>query len=149
MSNETPAARRFRILAIVDDVNACECCGRSELLRTVAIENTETGEIKYFGTTCAMQPAKGFQIEKAEMKQALRDLETRQLKAKRERNEKIFEKAFAWRDAEYTKRGGAYYQKENPLPDAHPDFKIWTLPTNPQLLEECRKEAFALFPLEK
>lgn len=65
MSNTT--TRRFRILAIVDDVNSCECCGKSGLQRTVAIENCETGEIKYFGTSCAMQPAKGFEIEKREM----------------------------------------------------------------------------------
>ena len=65
--------KKFRILAIVDDVNACECCGKSDLLRTVAIENSETGEIKYFGTTCAMQPAKGFGIEKKELSDKLSD----------------------------------------------------------------------------
>ena len=71
-------SRQFRIKAIVDDVNSCECCGKTGLVRTVAIENLETGEIKYFGTTCAMQPAKGFAIEKAELNTAKRSFEIAQ-----------------------------------------------------------------------
>ena len=70
MSNAAHA-RQFKILAIVDDVTSCECCGKSDLARTVAIENAENGEIKYFGTTCALKPAKGFGFEKKEMSKAI------------------------------------------------------------------------------
>jgi hypothetical protein len=61
----------YRILGIADNVNACSCCGRNNLQKTVAIENCETGEVGYFGTSCAMQPAKCFGISKDEMKIAL------------------------------------------------------------------------------
>lgn len=67
----TTSRLQFKILAIVDDVNACDCCGKSNLQKTVAIENSETGEVKYFGTTCALQPVKGFGIEKKEMAKAI------------------------------------------------------------------------------
>lgn len=67
----TTAARRFKILAIVDDVNSCECCGKTGLLRTVAIEDSETGDVKYFGTTCALQPIKGFGLQKKDMNYSL------------------------------------------------------------------------------
>lgn len=64
--------KRFQILAIVDDVTSCDCCGKTGLARTVAIEDLETGIVKYFGTTCAMQPVKGFGIEKPELAKAKR-----------------------------------------------------------------------------
>ena len=70
MSN-TATARQFKILGICDDVNACDCCGKSGLQKTVAIENCETGSIGYFGTSCAMQPSKCFGFEKKEMAAAI------------------------------------------------------------------------------
>lgn len=75
---EPTAARRFRIKAICDDVSSCECCGKTGLKRTVAIEDSESGEIRYFGTTCAMQPVKGFGIEKAEMARSMSAFKTAQ-----------------------------------------------------------------------
>lgn len=70
----TPTAPRpFRILGITEEINACQCCGKTNLQKTVAIENLETGEIGYFGTSCAMQPAKCFGFEKREMSRALAD----------------------------------------------------------------------------
>jgi hypothetical protein len=55
---------RFNFLGINDDKSFCECCGRQGLKQVVWVEDTETGEIKHFGTTCANQPAKGFNIKK-------------------------------------------------------------------------------------
>lgn len=60
----------FKILAVNDEQNFCECCGRKNLKRVVWIENLDTGEIKHFGTTCAMSPSKeGF--DKKEIKKAI------------------------------------------------------------------------------
>lgn len=39
-------------LAIVDDVNTCDCCGKSNLKSTVAMERDD-GEVLYFGSVCA------------------------------------------------------------------------------------------------
>lgn len=51
---------RFLVRGINDDKSFCECCGKSGLQRVVWIEDMETGEVKHFGTSCAMKPAKGF-----------------------------------------------------------------------------------------
>lgn len=42
----------YKTLAIVDDVNACDCCGKSNLKSTVAMERDD-GEVLYFGSVCA------------------------------------------------------------------------------------------------
>lgn len=62
---------RFLVKGINDDQSFCECCGKSGLNRVVWIEDTETGEIKHFGTTCAAKPAKGFDCI-AEIKSAIK-----------------------------------------------------------------------------
>lgn len=67
---------RFKFLGINDDKSFCQCCGRNGLQQVVWIEDTETGEIKHFGTTCANQPAKGFGLKK-EIASGLRDLKAK------------------------------------------------------------------------
>jgi len=62
---------RFLVHGINDDKSFCECCGKSGLQRVVWIEDTETGEIKHFGTNCAQKPAKGFDCV-AEIKSAIK-----------------------------------------------------------------------------
>lgn len=42
----------YRALGITDSVNVCDCCGKSNLKQTVAMES-EAGELVHFGTTCA------------------------------------------------------------------------------------------------
>jgi len=42
----------YKIHGITDEVTTCDCCGKSKLSRTVGLEN-ESGEVLYFGTTCA------------------------------------------------------------------------------------------------
>lgn len=42
----------MRYLGMTDEVTACDCCGKSDLQRTVAFE-TEDGEVVHYGTTCA------------------------------------------------------------------------------------------------
>jgi hypothetical protein len=44
--------RVYKTIAIVDDVHTCDCCGKSDLKTTVAMES-EAGEIVHFGSTCA------------------------------------------------------------------------------------------------
>lgn len=62
---------RFLVRGINDDKSFCECCGKSGLQRVVWIEDLETGEIKHFGTSCALKPAKGFDCA-AEIKSAIK-----------------------------------------------------------------------------
>ena len=60
----------FKVKAVNDDRDYCECCGRKNLKKVAWIENEETGEIKHFGVVCATAPAKGFDLER-EMKEAV------------------------------------------------------------------------------
>jgi len=60
-----------KVLAVNDDKDFCECCGKSNLKKVVWIENTETGEIRHFGVICVLKPAKGFGVER-EVKSAER-----------------------------------------------------------------------------
>lgn len=62
---------RFLVRGIDDDKSFCECCGKNGLQRVVWIEDTETGEIKHFGTNCAQKPVKGFDCV-AEIKSAIK-----------------------------------------------------------------------------
>jgi hypothetical protein len=62
---------RFVVRGINDDKSFCECCGKSGLQRVVWIEDLETGEVKHFGTVCALKPAKGFDCV-AEIKSAIK-----------------------------------------------------------------------------
>lgn len=65
----TSATSRFIVLGVNDDQDFCQCCGRNGLKRVVWIEDTETQDVRHFGTTCATQPAKGF--PKDEIKKAI------------------------------------------------------------------------------
>ena len=65
---------KFKVLAVNDDRDFCECCGKTGLKKVVWIENTETGVIQHFGTSCAAAPAKGFESDK-EIKAAVRKFE--------------------------------------------------------------------------
>ena len=46
----------FTILGTCDSVNDCDCCGRSGLKHTVALDNGFT--VTYYGTTCAAKVTK-------------------------------------------------------------------------------------------
>lgn len=42
----------FHVRGITDEVSTCDCCGRTDLKRTVVLESEATG-IVHFGTDCA------------------------------------------------------------------------------------------------
>lgn len=59
-SNNDNAMSRYTFLGVNDERDFCECCGKVGLKRVVWIEDTETCEIRHYGTTCATNPAKAF-----------------------------------------------------------------------------------------
>ena len=62
---------RYKVLGINDDKTYCQCCGRNGLKSVVWIEDTETDEVKHFGSTCALSPKHGFDVDK-EIKEAIK-----------------------------------------------------------------------------
>ncbi|ABL96747.1 hypothetical protein BcepF1.016 [Burkholderia phage BcepF1] len=69
-------SNRYIVKGVNDERDFCECCGKKGLKRVVWIEDTETGEIKHFGTTCAAQPVKGFGVDR-EIQYAIRQFDNR------------------------------------------------------------------------
>lgn len=67
----------YKVLAVNDERDYCECCGRKNLKKVAWIESEETGEIKHFGTVCATAPAKGFNVER-QVKAAIADFDNQQ-----------------------------------------------------------------------
>ena len=52
-------ATRFIIEGITDERDSCDCCGKTNLKRTVVLQDTENdGEFVFFGTTCAARAMK-------------------------------------------------------------------------------------------
>lgn len=49
---------KFKIVGVVDDITICDCCGKKNLHRTIALEN-EDGSILHYGTTCASRALTG------------------------------------------------------------------------------------------
>lgn len=61
--------KTFTILGTCDNVTTCECCGRSDLKRTVALDDGHG--TTYYGTTCAARATKrsaGFVARKARVR---------------------------------------------------------------------------------
>jgi len=63
---------RFAVKGINDEQSFCSCCGKQGLKRVVWIEDTETGDINHFGTSCAENPAKAFGVT-SEIRKAVRE----------------------------------------------------------------------------
>lgn len=104
---------RYRVIGINDDKSYCECCGKKGLSRVVWIEDTETNEIRHFGTTCAMRPAKGFNLD-AEIKAAVKRYDDEQKSRMGRAN------------ALYRQRGGKYAQKPGvPGTWTQQDRELW------------------------
>lgn len=59
--------KNFKVLGISRDFNVCECCGKEDLAKTVAILDLTYGVVSYFGTTCAASIDKYDTLEAAKM----------------------------------------------------------------------------------
>ena len=46
----------YKVLGVTDEETVCDCCGRTELKATVALE-TADGEVVHFGRVCAARAA--------------------------------------------------------------------------------------------
>ena len=44
--------KAYKMIGITDEVTSCDCCGRTDLKRTIVLERQEDGVIVYFGSQC-------------------------------------------------------------------------------------------------
>jgi hypothetical protein len=83
----------FKILGTTEDVTSCECCGRENLKKTVAI-SLDDADPMYFGTTCA---ARAVGWAAADMRRSIKRVEDEQKeKARLARNARIVAEQCAW-----------------------------------------------------
>jgi hypothetical protein len=129
----TATASRFVIKGINDEQDSCSCCGKTGLKRVVWIEDTETGDINHFGTSCATQPAKCFGISKSEINSAVRKFEA-SLVAKQ--NADRYAKMTAAIEAAEIEYTGGWIKKESPLVPG----MFFTLAVNPEAFAAIRKK---------
>jgi ABC-type oligopeptide transport system ATPase subunit len=47
------ASKMLKIVGLTDEITSCECCGKSNLKCTVALEDTTFGGITFYGRDCA------------------------------------------------------------------------------------------------
>jgi hypothetical protein len=113
------ALNRFEVLAVNDDRDFCECCGRQGLKRVVWVRDTETDVVKHFGTTCVLAPSKAFGVE-ADVKVAIARFVSRERAVNH----------MAYR--EYKQRGGTYV--------AHPVISGTWVPADQALFSKVRAE---------
>lgn len=52
---------KYKVIGITDERDSCDCCGKVGLERTVALEDLDSGETVFFGTTCAAR-AQGWTV---------------------------------------------------------------------------------------
>jgi hypothetical protein len=117
--NTTPptvADRRYRVLALCDDTSTCEFCGRTDLQRVVAFEDTETGSVLYAGTTCA-QTVRLIVVDEETgeaVPRTARELLTRAQRATREATLAAKVEALEWRIVELIIAANAAYEATGP-----------------------------------
>ena len=51
-------AATYTMMGTTDETTVCDCCGKSNLKKTVILKHNETGAICNFGTTCASKATK-------------------------------------------------------------------------------------------
>ena len=113
---------KFEVVGINDDKDFCECCGRVGLARVVWIRNTETDEVKHFGTTCATKPVKGFNLDK-ETKDAVR------------RADDYTKMVNYITNVEYKRAGGKY--------QPHPTKEYTLVPMDAMLLNQVKQQVIS------
>lgn len=58
MTTAAYSLKKIKVIGISMNVTTCECCGKTDLSKTVKIEDQESGLVMHFGTTCAAKANK-------------------------------------------------------------------------------------------
>lgn len=86
----------MKVLGINDEVTTCECCGRSNLRRTVVL-GTDAGEVRY-GTECA---ARAMKRGKLDVERAIRTAELEAAARRQAEANAEWDRYAAWLQATY------------------------------------------------
>jgi len=53
MTAATTTTKTYEFIGSTDEVTTCECCGKSNLKKTVILRHIASGDYRFFGTVCA------------------------------------------------------------------------------------------------
>lgn len=59
--------KKIKVLGVTTDFNTCECCGKTDLAKTVSILDLNSEVILHFGIVCASKAEKFDNLESAKM----------------------------------------------------------------------------------
>lgn len=91
------SATTYTILGTTDEHSECDCCGRTELKSTVALQPTDGGEPVYFGVTCAARALKcGVKEVKSELRAQEKRADAEKAAAARARSKEACAQWFAF-----------------------------------------------------
>ncbi len=105
-------AARFSVLGISDSRTTCDCCGKTNLKRTVALQQLADGSTVYYGTQCAadaMRMPSGRRYTAATAERLIADVAERDAQVARRLAEFERTKAKAQRHADRTGRPQTVY----------------------------------------
>lgn len=52
MSNPMIDNKQYQFIGSTDTVTQCGCCGKENLKKTIVLQNVESGDFVYYGSTC-------------------------------------------------------------------------------------------------
>ncbi|OQB12810.1 MAG: hypothetical protein BWY15_02104 [Firmicutes bacterium ADurb.Bin193] len=58
MTTVAYSLKKIQVLGVTRDFTTCECCGKSDLSKTIEILDTNSGVVLHFGATCAVKADK-------------------------------------------------------------------------------------------
>ena len=123
MQDDQSDYKRFKVLAVNDEKDFCQCCGKKDLKKVVWIEDQIEGDIQHFGTICALHPKKAFGQD-------------REVKAAIHRFENNLKAITMMTHVEYRKAGGKYARVN----------EFTSRPADPVLFDAKRTEVRAAHP---
>lgn len=123
----------YTVLGVNDDADNCECCGKTGLKRVVWFRRDDTGQVLHFGTTCALNPEKGFGID-------------RQITAALNKADKMLAAIAQATSQRYRKAGGRLTVGNDGQTWAPDDQSLWDA-IRLQVVAEYRKVNGAVFPM--
>lgn len=100
-----------QVLGITDERTSCDCCGKSDLKRTVALQFGDADPV-FYGTTCA---ARALKWSVKEVQQAVRDVADAKSRAEQ-----------AARNAEHERRMAEWDAWLNAAAGTDKDVQDWT-----------------------
>ena len=112
--------KQYKFVGSTDTVTQCGCCGKENLKKTIVLQNVESGDFVYYGSTCGAR-ALGWEVKAFNAAASAADKNARLARA--QRNQKI-DHAIEHHPEMLALRAITYQQMRDRLPysERHPNI---------------------------